>query len=80
MKTPFQYLNDNIFLPKKIYLTLAVCMNRLTLNSKMQLKEDYEKNVKNKKLVRIIKNQEKETSDAKEKTVACFDLVQVSLT
>lgn len=55
-------------------------MNRLTLNSKMQLKEDYEKNVKNKKLVRIIKNQEKETSDAKEKTVACFDLVQVSLT
>lgn len=66
------------FVPRKTYAKLAICTSR-QIERKQQLKENYERHIKNKELVRNIKQQEKETSNESVKTVACFDLEKVFL-
>lgn len=69
--------NIGFFHPKKDLCETCNLYEQADSERRQQLKEDYESHIKNKELVRNIKQQEKETSDEKVKTVACFDLEKV---
>lgn len=69
--------NIGFFHPKKDRCETCSLYEDADSERKEQLKTDYEQHVKNKELVRQIKDDEKKTSDPKTKTVACFDLEKV---
>ncbi|XP_052741442.1 uncharacterized protein LOC128198734 [Bicyclus anynana] len=69
--------NIGFFQPKKDLCETCSLYDQADSEQTEQLKEEYEKHIKNKELIRKIKNQEKEELDPKENTVACFDLEKV---
>ncbi|XP_028178546.1 uncharacterized protein LOC114365984 [Ostrinia furnacalis] len=69
--------NIGFFKPKKDRCETCSLYEEADSERKEQLKTDYELHLKNKELIRQIKDEEKKTSDATTKTVACFDLEKV---
>lgn len=69
--------NLSFFRPKKDICKLCSEYENATEEAKLQLQQQYEIHIKNKEIVRNIKNMEKESVDPKIKTVAVFDLEKV---
>lgn len=69
--------NLSFFKPKKDLCQICSIYENADNNHKKDLQENYENHLKNKSLVRKIKNDEKSSSDPKTKTVAVFDLEKV---
>ncbi|CAK1587350.1 unnamed protein product [Parnassius mnemosyne] len=60
--------------PKKDICKICSEYENATEEAKLQLQQQYESHIKNKNIVREIKNKEKDLADQKLKTVAVFDL------
>lgn len=69
--------NLSFFRPKKDLCNLCSKYDNSTEEGKLQLKKDYDSHIKNKNIVRNIKDSEKESADPNVKTVAVFDLEKV---
>lgn len=71
------HFNLSFFRPKKDLCNLCSKYDNSTEEGKLQLKEDYDSHIKNKNIIRNMKDSEKESADPNVKTVAVFDLEKV---
>lgn len=69
--------NLSFFKPKKDMCQICSLYENADVDRKIELKDNYESHLKNKSLIRKIKDDEKSSSNPETKTVAVFDLEKV---